>query len=244
MYERKIGASVLNVWPFSMIPVVGSLIATVLLKDMGIQYVQLVPFWTVGSLEARILNRYRDQVISIDVWPRAKEFRTWMTRYAWYYRLLFGSEWNVARVIGLLRHAVPKAVVIDHEPNIECAEVSPWHSIESFYRYLLSFDKLAIDIFHLLEFKLPLSDLIAFVDRTIDQVKIAVIHVQFREQDKLEEFLNGEGDSFQLLRACLQSNWSVPVVIELPFMLVYDNRDIHRRIADKIREIDRLKWER
>ena len=259
---HPIGLSVVSIFPHSFLSIFGLRYAEFIARRAGYDGLQLVPFWTYLKRDLSGLSKGGFRVLSYEGSWNGMYFdcRTFWGRVARIFTngdfgilkdaLIFGTRKRVEKLLGYFAELFPDAVQIDIDPS-GVREISPHHDMtrDEWLKYK---GGVVFDTHHVFEFPFiasaenPQQAACEFFSELLERGSIRAIHIQFRDPEKLEDFLDedlndhkdlfGKADAPDVsIGACvLSSNLpeGIPIIVEIhPEILPLGRKDKIEKLA-------------
>lgn len=220
-----IGLSVASVLPQSLIPKYGLWYAEYVAREAGYDGLQLLPLWMLSRYDLELLKRSGFLVLTCEgSWNNMYfDDRTTLGRILrldWGILLdtaLFGTAQRVQKILKDFSELFPEAVSIDIDPR-GVREISPHHRM-SRNQWIGYKGGVVFDTHHIYEFPFikDNKDAAEFVEELFEEKVVRVVHIQFRDKEKLEDFLTGSLRSLELfvLSQMNLRNISLPIIVEI-----------------------------
>ena len=129
--------------------------------------------------------------------------------------LLFTGSKSTADMLDQFRRQFPQAIEIDTEKS-DVVELN-----FSKEKDLLAWENLdydfVVDTFHLREFSIEHNELLSWVGQQISSGRVRIVHLQFRKEEEVQEYLTGNGRTYDIVM--LFQETKIPLVIELSDVL-------------------------
>lgn len=235
--SRSIGVSVLSLFPRSW-GNDGVFRTLDLTDDLGIG-LQLVPLWGWTRHTLEIIPK--ESVLSYEgAWLPSHEFRYIFKRVrqgdypALYQPFLFG--FNPRLLEAAFRTLFPNAIGIDTEDN-GVIETSPRRGM-TIGKWCAYSPGIVVDTWHIREEPRIACNALDFLLQLVDGNNIKLIHLQTRNTDELEEFVNkGTGILYDCLEILKYAGPNIPVIVELsPVHFLFSPRKLLHVIKKRIED--------
>lgn len=241
-----IGLSVASVLPQSLVPKYGLWYAEYVAREAGYDGLQLLPLWTLLRYDLESLERSEFPVLTCEgSWNNMYfDDRTTLGRILRLDRgifldtALFGTAQRVQNILKQFSELFPNAIRIDIDPR-GVREISPHHRM-SRNQWIGYKGGVVFDTHHVFEFSFieTNKDASGFAEDLFEANVVRVVHIQFRDKEKLEVFLGEDTNSFEVfvLRWMSLNRIFLPVIVEIHPKLLPLGRDGRIKVLDCIRQ--------